>query len=136
MAALVLIGLIGGGSAWFVSSPDRVQAFVSAIAEIRSVGDVKSIVAKYQAALEKVKVHGSRIDQATAAMGIEHSEKDEIDPNFDTQMKQMMAGEGKTVGDRTGKMQQAFGQMREKHGVAAEHVATSMDEESSFDWNR
>jgi hypothetical protein len=136
VAALLLIGLTGGGSAWFVNSPDRVHAFVSAIAEIRSVGDVKSIVAKYQAALDKVKVHGNRIDQATAAMGIKHSEKDEVDPNFDSEMKQMMGGEGKTVGDRSAKVQQAFGQMREKHGVGSEHVAASMEGEAAFDWNR
>jgi hypothetical protein len=127
VAALVLLGLTGGGSAWFVQSPERIQALTSAIKEIRSVGDVKSMVAKYEAALQRVKARGQQIDQATGSMGVKIS-GDEKDPYFNAEMKEMMGGEGKTSGDRDGRLQQAFGEMQEEHGKPAEQVASSLDE--------
>lgn len=136
VTAVVLIGLTGGSAGWFVQSPDRVQAFLSAIAEIRSVGDVKSMVAKYEAALKRISVRGEQIDQATSAMGVKSNGKDEKDPYFNAEMKQMMGGEGKTVGDRAGRMQQAFGKMQEEHGKPSENVAAAGDEESSFGLNQ
>ncbi len=134
VAALVLISITGGGSAWFVQSPDRVHALVSAIAEIRSVGDVKSMVAKYQDALKRISARGNQIDQATKAMGITSNGKDEEDPYMNAEMKQMMGGEGKTIGDRAGKMQKAFGHMQKEHGDPAGEVATTGNEEDSFEW--
>lgn len=136
VTAVVLIGLTGGSAGWFVQSPDRVQALVSAVAEIRSVGDVKSMVAKYEAALKRISARGQQIDLATGAMGVKSSEKDKKDAYFDAEMKQMMGGEGKTAGDRAGTMQQAFGKMREEHGKPSEHVAATQDEENSFGWNQ
>jgi hypothetical protein len=44
---LLLFGTAGGGTAWFVSNPDRVTALKQTIAEIRSAGDIKAIIAKY-----------------------------------------------------------------------------------------
>ena len=136
VAALVLLGITGGGSAWFVQSPERVQALLSAISEIRSVGDVKSMVAKYQDALNRISARGQQIDQATKAMGITSNGKDEEDPYFDAEMKQMMGGEGKTMGDRAKGMQKAFGDMQKEHGNPARQVATSLDEENSFGWEQ
>ena len=134
VTAIVLVALTGGSGAWFVQSPDRVHAFVSAIAEIRSVGDVKSMVAKYDAALERVSSRGQQIDEASKAMGITSNGKDEKDPYFDAEMKQMMGDEGKTMGDRAGRMQQAFGEMQEEHGDSDGQVVNVLDEENSFGW--
>lgn len=136
VAALVLIGLTGGSVGWFVHSPERVEAFRAVLKDIRSVGDVKSMVAKYEAALKRISARGQQIDQASSAMGVKPSEKDEKDAYFDSEMKQMMGGEGKTTGERAGKMQQAFGDMRKKHDVSPEHVATTEDGESSFGLNQ
>jgi hypothetical protein len=136
VAAVVLIGLTGGSAGWFVQSPERVQAILTVIAEIRSVGDVKSMVAKYEAALKRISARGQQIDQASSAMGVKPSEKDEKDAYFDSEMKQLMGGEGKTAGDRAGGMRQAFGEMQEKHGSSSEHVAATGDEENSFGWNQ
>lgn len=136
VAAVTLLGLTGGSVGWFVQSPERVEAFRAVLKDIRSVGDVKSMVAKYEAALKRISARGQQIDQASSAMGVKPSEKDEKDAYFDSEMKQMMGGEGKTTGERAGKMQQAFGDMRKKHGVSPEHVAATEDGESSFGLNQ
>ena len=61
----LVVALTVGGAGWFVQSPQRLQAMKEAIHDIRSVGDVKSIVAKYQAALDKISDRSKQIDQAT-----------------------------------------------------------------------
>jgi hypothetical protein len=136
VAAVTLIGLTGGSAGWFVQSPERMQALLSVIAEIRSVGDVQSMVAKYEAALKRISARGQQIDQASSAMGVKPGEKDEKDAYFDTEMKQMMGGEGKTAGERAGHMRQAFGKMQEKHAKSSEHVASTQDEGESIGWNQ
>lgn len=133
--AIVLTSVTGGTGIWFVQSPERVQAFVSAIAEIRSVGDVKSMVAKYQDALKRISARGQQIDQATKAMGVT-STGDEEDPYFEAEMKQMMGGEGKTVGGRNKAMKQAFGDMQKEHGAAHKELANALDKDNSFDWEQ
>jgi hypothetical protein len=117
VTACVLLGLTGGGSAWFVNSPDRVQALKEAVRDIRSVGDVKSMVAKYQAALDRVAVRSTQIEQATIAMGGKKSTGDEKDPYLEAEMKQMMGGEGKTVGERNKLVKKNFGDAGQKAGV-------------------
>lgn len=125
--AVFLIGLTGGSSAWFVNSPERVQALFSVIAEIRSVGDIQAMVAKYEAALERVKVRGEQLDQATTSMGVKIT-GDEKDQYFDAEMKEMMGGEGKTSGDRAAMLQKNFGKMQDEHGKPGEQLANSLGE--------
>jgi hypothetical protein len=132
VAAVVLIGLTGGSAGWFVQSPERVQAFLSVIAEIRSVGDVKGMVAKYEAALKRISARGQQIDQASSAMGVKPGAEDEKDAYFDAEMKQMMGGEGRTVGARVGNMERSFGDIREKHGISHDHVANADGVEDSI----
>lgn len=133
VAALVFFGLTGGGFGWFVQSPDRVEAFKSAMTEIRSVTDVKGLVAKYQAALDKISARSQQIDQATAAMGIDPSTVDDKDPNMDAEMKQLMGGEGKTVGERNRALQQAVGD-RAKAAGGTHKIAAVLPKEDSFDF--
>lgn len=135
VAACVLFGLTGGGTAWFVHSPDRVQAFKEALREIRSVGDVKSMVAKYQAALDRVAVRSTQIDQATVAMGGKKSTGDEKDPYLEAEMKQMMGGEGKTAVERNKLLKKNFGDTGQKAGVETKTTVALKDGES-FEWNR
>lgn len=61
----VFFALTGGGFCWFVQSPQRVAALQEAIRDVRSGGEIKSMVAKYDAALEKVAVRSKQSDQAT-----------------------------------------------------------------------
>lgn len=109
VTAGVFFGLTGGGLAWFVQSPARVAAFSSAISEIRSASDVKSIVAKYQAALDRLGTHSQKIDEATSALGVKASAEDAKDPNFNQEMKQMTGGEGKVAGERADALRKSFG---------------------------
>jgi hypothetical protein len=134
VAAVVFFSLTGGGFAWFVQSPERVQAFTSAMREIRSVGDVKSLVAKYQAALERISTRGQQIDQASAAMGAVVTAEDERDPYLDAEMKSMMGGKGKTIGERGKQMKEAFGDMEREHGQALK-TAVALKKDESFEWN-
>ena len=106
---VVVLGLTGGGFGWFVQSPARIQAFREAIADIRSVGDIAAMVAKYQVALDKIAVHSKQIDQATEAMGGSANQDGMQDVNMDAEMHAMMGGEGKTTGERNKKLQSAFG---------------------------
>ncbi len=131
----VCLALCGGGFGWFVQSPDRVQAFKDAIKDVRSVGDVKSLVANYRDALDRVAARSQQIDQATAAMGVKASAADEEDPYFDAEMQEMMGGEGKTVGQRNKALQQNFDQMKTESGVETVPVSR-LAETNSFEWSR
>jgi hypothetical protein len=134
VTAVVLLGSVGGGSAWFVQSPQRVAAFKEAMRDIRSVGDVKSLVAKYQNALDRVAARSQQIDQATAAMGVKPSDGTEEDPYFDAEMKQMMGGKGKTVGDRNRALQKNFADMAKENGGEPKATLSALKKEQSFDW--
>ena len=135
ITAIVLLGSTGGSVAWFVQSPARIEALTSAIQEIRSVGDVKSIVAEFQKALDKIAARSQQIDQATAAMGIDPSTVTDEDPNMDAEMREMMGGgEGKTVGERNRALQAAFGD-RAKEAGGAIKPAAAISEEDSFDFS-
>ena len=133
VAAIVLIGISAGSAGWFVQSPERVQAFLSVVAEIRSVGDVKAIVAKYDAALKRISERGRQIDSATTAMGVVNKDIGNEDPYFDAEMKQMMGGEGKTSGDRAKRMQQAFGKVQQEHGATAGHFAAVAEDANTIE---
>ena len=135
VTAIVLLGLAGGGSAWFVHSPSRVQALTEAIRDIRSVGDVKSMVAKYQAALDRVAARGQQIDQASAAMGVERSAADEKDAYMEAEMSAMMGGEGKTAGQRNRALQASFGDMAKDAGGVPKTTVALKDGES-FGWQQ
>jgi hypothetical protein len=111
----VLFGFAGGGYAWFIQSPQRVQAFREATHDIRSVGDVASVVSKFNKALEKIKVHAAQVDNATTTMGIDPAKDDGKDPYLESEMKEMMGGEGKTTGERNRLLKERFGGM-EKTG--------------------
>jgi hypothetical protein len=125
----VLVAVIGGGCGWFVQSPQRIQALNEAIRDIRSVGDVTSMVAKYQASLDKVAVRSKQIDQATEAMGVSSNEADEKDPNMEAEMLAMMGGEGKTTGQRNQMLQKSFGN---KDATKAPSANAKMTEANSF----
>jgi|GEM_PF-1319272 len=105
IALACCLALTGGGAGWFVSSPARVQAFTSAIKEIRSAGDIKGLLATYQKSLDRIAKRGGQIDKATLALGGDPNAKDEKDPNMDAEMKEMMGGDGKTMGDRNRALQ-------------------------------
>lgn len=132
VTATVLLGLTGGGFGWFVQSPERVHAFTSAISEIRSVGDVKSMVARYQAALDRIAVRGKQIDQATSALGVTPGTGNEADPHMEAEMKEMMGGEGTTVGQRNRALQKTFGDKAKEHGGTLKATA-ALTETDSFE---
>jgi hypothetical protein len=133
VTAAVMLSVCGGSTIWFVQNPQRVQAFKDAIREIRSVGDVKALVASYQKSLDRISARGQQVEQATAAMGVKKSAKDDIDPFMDAEMKQMMGGEGKTVGQRNRALQQNFSHMQKKAGVETK-TAAAVSKDESFDW--
>ena len=44
---VLFFGSTLGGTAWFIQSPTRILALKEAIRDIRSYGDINSMVAKY-----------------------------------------------------------------------------------------
>ncbi len=119
IAALLLLGFVGGGVGWFIHSPNRVKAFREAINDIRSVGDVRSIVAKYNVALEKIKVRSAQVDGATTTLGVDPTKDDGKDPYLEKEMKEMAGGEGKTVGERNRLLREKFGSVENNSGKLA-----------------
>ena len=111
-ALAVFLALTGGGFGWFVHSPDRVQAVRDAMTEIRSVGDIASMVAKYQKALDKIGTRSQDIAAATESMGVSSNQDGMKDVYMDAEMKEMMGGEGKTVGERNKVLQEKFGSVK------------------------
>lgn len=109
VTVVVFLALTGGGYGWFIQSPQRVQAFHEAMNDIRSVGDFASIVAKYNKSLEKIKVHSAQTDNATASMGIDPTKDNSEDAYLEKETKEMMIGEGKTVGERNRVLREKFG---------------------------
>lgn len=136
----VILGLSGGGFGWFVQDPQRVQAFKDAIRDVRSIGDVRSMVAKYRESLDRVAARGQQIEQATNAMGVVKTAGDEEDPYFEEETKGMMGGEGKTVGQRNKNMTDNFGHMQKEQGVQEDEAKSGKDvkvsEEQSFGWDQ
>lgn len=138
----VMFALGGSGFGWFVQDPQRVQAFKDAIRDVRSIGDVKSMVAKYRESLDRVAVRGKQIEQATDAMGVVKTAADEKDPYFEAEMKGMMGGKGKTLGERNKAMEDNFGHMQKEHGVHENDQAgppekdIKVSEEQSFSWDK
>jgi hypothetical protein len=112
---LFLLGITGGATGWIAANPDRVEALKNTIAEIKSVGDIQGMVAKYQASLDKIGERGKQIDNATVAMGVDPASVDENeDPGFDKEMKAMMGGEGgKTTAARDKILHHKFGDVQE-----------------------
>lgn len=124
VTALVLLGLSGGGYAWFVQSPQRIQAFNDATKEIKSAGDITGIVSKYQAALEKVKLRSEQIDSASSQIGSDPSKNDQTDPYFQQEMQGMIGGDRKTTAERDRLLKEKFGSM-EKAGKPGMPASTS-----------
>lgn len=123
-ALAVFLAMTGGGFGWFVHSPDRVQAVRDAITEIRSVGDIAGIVAKYQKALDKIGTRSQDIAAATESMGVSSNQDGMKDVYMDAEMKQMMGGDGKTVGERNKLLQEKFGKVK-TGGLKAAVIPTS-----------
>lgn len=137
VTALFLLGTSGGGLVWFVSNPDRVEAFQSAMREIRSVGDIKALVASYQESLKKISTRSGQIDQATLAMGINPEEVKDEDMYMDAEMREMMGEEGgKTVGQRNKQLTEKFGDKASENGVDTNQKVSTADlaEDESFKW--
>lgn len=112
-ALVVFLALTGGGFGWFVHSPDRVQAVRAAMSEIRSVGDIAGMVAKYQKALDKIGTRSKDIAAATESMGVSSNQDGMKDVYMDSEMKEMMGAEaGKTVGERNRMLQDKFGSVK------------------------
>ena len=125
-ALAVFLAMTGGGFGWFVHSPDRVQAVRDAVKEVRSVGDIAGMVAKYQKALDKIGTRSQDIDAATESMGVSSNQDGMKDVYMDAEMKEMMGGEGKTVGERNNLLQEKFGKVK-TGGLKAAVMPTAAD---------
>jgi hypothetical protein len=110
----VLAALTVGPAVWFVQSPERVEAFKKAIAEMRSATDVDSIVGSYQDSLDRVAKRGGHIDEATESMGVSADLGGSEDVHLDAEMRLMTGGEGATVGERNARLGGKFGDGKDK----------------------
>lgn len=111
MTAVVCFGLTGGGYGWFIQSPSRVTALQEAIKEIKSVGDIKGLVAKYQKALDRIGDRSKQIDEATVAMGGDPSQKNLDDIYMEAETAAFTGEKGQSIGARNKMIQDKFGKV-------------------------
>lgn len=131
---ILFFGSTVGGTAWFIQSPARITALKEAIRDIRSYGDINSMVAKYQEYINKIGVRNQQIDQASSNLGVDTTKVGPGDETMDAEFKQMMGGqEGKTLGDRNKAMHAAFGNRVEKAGGTLK-ADVALKEEEKFNW--
>lgn len=117
---ILFFGPILGATGWFVSNPARVEAFRSAVKEIRSVGDIQAILANYQKSLDKVAVRSQQIDEATSLLGIDPATAGNEDPYMDKEMKEMTGPDGgPTIGDRNKRLREKFGDVKNGKGLGS-----------------
>ncbi|MCU0777918.1 MAG: hypothetical protein MUF86_09680 [Akkermansiaceae bacterium] len=138
VTALVLFAMTGGGLAWFVGDANRVQAFQEAMRDIRSVGDIKAMVASYQESLARISARTGQIDQASLAMGINPADCQDEDPYMESEMREMMGAEGgKTVGARNKQLMEKFGDKAAGNGLEASKGAATGETATAdnFDWS-
>lgn len=147
MTLVVCFGLTGGGFAWFVQSPSRVQAWNEAMGDIRSLGDVKGLVAKYQKALDRIATRSQQIDQASVAMGVDPTKVSNEDPYFSKETAEVMKVEGVDTGARNKKLQDSLGKLVKHSDAAAaassansatpsDKTVAKTNEENSFAWDK
>lgn len=116
MTFVILFGLTGGSFAWFVHSPERVLAAKQAIREIKSTGDIGAIVSSYKKSLAKIGTRATDIDVATESLGVSSDQTGMADVDMDAEMKQLMGGEGKTIGERNRILKEKFGYLEKTGG--------------------
>ncbi len=136
---LVCFGLTGGGYGWFIQSPTRVQAFSDAMKEIRSVGDIKGLVAKYQKALDRIAARSEQIDQATVAMGGDPTKETNEDPYFTAETEKLVGEKMESMGERNKRLQATLGKVVKKPSDAStpeEKPIAKTTEENSFVWDK
>ncbi len=136
---LVCFGLTGGGYGWFIQSPTRVQAFSDAMKEIRSVGDIKGLVAKYQKALDRISARSQQIDEATVAMGGDPTKETNEDPYFTAETEQLVGEKMKGMDERNKRLEDTLGKVLKKPADAAnpeEKPVAKTAEENSFAWDK
>lgn len=151
MTLVLCFGLTGGGYGWFVQSPSRVQAWNEAMGDIRSLGDVKGLVAKYQKALDRIATRSQQIDQASVAMGVDPTKVSNEDAYFKKETEEVMKVKGVDIGARNKRLQDSLGKLV-KHPDAAAMVSAAgsakspdkpadkstakTDESNSFVWDK
>lgn len=114
----VFLGIVGGSSAWVVTNPERFEAMKKVVSEIKSAGDIKGMVEKYQKSLDKVAVRGEQIDAATESMGVDPNSMDHVeDQGFDKEMREMMGEDGgPTTAKRDKVLRDKFQSVKETGG--------------------
>ena len=132
MTLVICFGLTGGGYGWFVHSPQRVTALQDALREIKSVGDIKGLVAKYQVALDRIGTRSKQIDQATVSIGGDPTQKNLGDIYMEAETEAFTGEKGKSIGARNKMIQDKFGkvmknQLHAEPAVAADTKAPAGD---------
>jgi hypothetical protein len=136
MTLLVVGGMTRGGFGWFVQSPTRVQAFRDAMSEIRSVGDINGLVAKYQVALDKIAARSSQIDEATVAMGGDPTLGGDEDPYFEAETEPLTGEKRASSGERHKKLQQQLGKVVKTPLPATDKAVAKTATGDGFEWDK
>jgi hypothetical protein len=106
--------MIGSASAWFSSSEDNRRIVADLITDIKASGkdldlirSVTVMASQYDKALEMIGNRSKDIEKATISLGIDP--RSVTEDGMEREMKEMMGGRGKTVGERDRLLQQKLG---------------------------
>lgn len=105
----VILGFFGllftSASAWYASSEnnqrkvaDLILDFKSSGKDFKMIGNAVGMADQYDKALETIGTRSKDIDQASVSLGVDPTMVTE--DGMESEMKEMMGGEGRTVGER------------------------------------
>lgn len=111
---LFLLALGGSGGAWYAKSPENRAAVADLIQNLKDgrkdlamVTDPVAMAQEFDESLAEINTRKDAIDQASLAMGIDPTNVAEDGMN--SEMKEMMGGEGRTVAERNAMLRQKMG---------------------------
>lgn len=112
--SLALLAIVAATGTWVVVSPtarNKAKALVAAMQQSgKDIKGLASILGTYEKQLDKVAVHGARLDSATVALGADpDADTSAQDAQLNEEMKKMSGDEGPTTMDRDAKLKGKFG---------------------------
>lgn len=106
--------MVGSASAWYSSSKDNSRIVADLITDIKASGkdfdlirSVTCMASQYDKALEIISNRSKDINKATISLGIDP--KSVKEDGMESEMKDMMGGKGKTIGERDRMLKQELG---------------------------
>lgn len=116
IAVVLVIGLVGGVSGWFVTNPEKMAMLKKVMADVKTASDPNAVADQYKESLEKVAVRGNQLDGATEMIGGE-APPEGSDQGMDKEMKEVAGdGAGLSASEKQKLLQEKLDALKKKKG--------------------